>query len=315
MGTPFDGRTTKLAVQKETVLGGASVETVYTLAGQVAFSLAPVLDGTKTRVNVWRQKDADTYAARYWQGGLEFELGANLVTKLLFDAFFEAVGTSDAGGGHTRYDYRPRRLADFGSLKFGIEFPGGPYYVLSGGIIDAMQFDIKAKAIGRLRIDCKFVDRVAGTPPVLGATPTPVLNNPMNHFGASATLNAGALTELTNLTVKFSEPKTPARFGPDKKPTRYTANAGQDISGELVEYFSDDSTVPDLVVDQTNRPFTATFADADTPAKRIIITLPRAMFDSGAPDTISPDDLIYRATFAARLDSGIATETLVSLVL
>lgn len=309
MNIPFNGFANAISVQAETAFNAASAATIYSLVGKIKFSQSQEFNGKTVSTGIWRTATASQFSSKFWTGSIIMELGFNQVTKLMLASFFELVSTTSLGGGMNQYIFRPIRLQNLPSFKIGLSYnPAGQNWSYSGVVIDSLTFDFRRNQLPRLTIQFKaaLANYAAGANP-LGTPVVTLAGNVSNHTQISATLNAAALANLTELNFVATHSKTATGFSSAGVPGRFGLESPFQFKGEIAEYFYPDSIFPTAVSDQADRAFTFQILDPLGSAMKFSINWPRINFTAGMPDGISPGDLVYRANFDGLQDDALNT--------
>lgn len=299
-----EGRNNKLSVQAETTFNAVSASTIYLVAGKTAFGFDPVHERGATRRGVWRQETEQKARKKFYRGSLTVELGINTVTRVLLGAFFELKATTALGGGLTKYEYRPRRARDFGSLKFGLEMePEGPNYALHGAVIDSIDISINRRALVTAELGIKFVRIEEDIE--MSATATAVDVSSLDHVNSTFELDDTALAYLQEFSFKISDPKSPARVGEDGLAARFQADGKLVVTGGGVEIAHSNSLIVPKVEALSEGKVFAKLADRENVNRYFSILWPRCSFGKGTPDGISRDELAARFSFDGLQDSDL----------
>lgn len=309
-----EGITNTLALQAETTFNAASAETIYFVAGKTGFSFEPMHSRGSVRKNVWRQDQKQTSSVLFYRGSLSVELGVNTITRLLLAAFFELKAATALGGGITKYEYRPRRAGNFGSLKFGLENnPGGPYLALHGVVIDQLEISVNRRSLVTMTVGFKFVRREDDVQ--MSATATALDASTLDHVHSRFEIDAAAQSYFQEFSMRASDPKMPARFGENKLATRFRGDGKQSMSGGGVEIGNSESVITDKVNALAEGSVSAKLEDRTNTNRYILFTLPRCSFTSGTPTGIARDDVASRFSFDVLQDSELDTsdEVLITL--
>lgn len=308
-----EGISNQLKVQAETAFAGDSAETVYAVPAKISFRWQPVHGGGSTRRNVWRQQSDNTFATRHYRGTLEMDLGINLATKLLLDSFCELKATTNLGGGLMQYDYRPRRVADFSSLKIGLEYaPGGPNYIFHGTVVDKLTFAVSLRQPTRLTVEFQSALKESET---LGDA-TAILERTTDHVHTAVELDTVPLTHLQEASFNMGDPKEPGRFGRDKAPTMFYGTGKMTFGGSLMELMHSESVLHTKVETLAEGAVEIRCEDPFNANRFLLASFPRTSFVSGTPDGIARNDLVTRAEFAGLQDTNLdpGSEALLTLI-
>jgi hypothetical protein len=293
-----------LCIQAETTFNAVSAATIYFVPGKIQFNFQPVLAGGGAIRDVWRNQVAQTFAIRHYTGSITFEVGMNLATKLALAAFLELKSSATASG-ITTYIFRPRRTVTFGSLKFGLEYSSGQYYVLHGAVIDKLEWSVGLRLIPQLKITFKCARRETGTQ-MSGSAQTIAVNG-SDHVNSIFEINDVAQSHLQEFSFQVMDTKLPARFDDTGAPTRFAAGGDFNLAGSAMELFNTASTIQDNVNAMTAIKVRSRISSRDNALRYFEILWPRCRVLSGTPEGVSKSDVVNRYTFAGEQDSALDT--------
>lgn len=312
-----DGIASLLTLQRETDFNAGSAEPIYFVAGKTGFSFDPILDRGYTTRNVWRQDTKVTHSRKFYRGSVNFELGLNEITRLILASFFELNAATDIGGGLTKYEFRPRRLADFGSFKFGLEnSPAGPNIAFHGAVIDSIDLSLSLRALARISVGLKFVRREDDVLMSESAEDAMEVSS-LDHIHSAISIDGTDQEFLQEFAMKFADPKSPLRFTEAGEASRFGADGVFSVEGNGLEIANSESLIEQKVESLAEGEIIARLYDRENALRYFQIAWPRVVFTKGIAHGIAQGELTSRFAFTGLNDSAldIASEPLLTIVL